>query len=139
MGTPRTFDHDAARACVKSGETYAVVARRFGVSTSTIGWLFRKHFDRRRQPDRVNNRGNRRLLASLGVDGTDPVRAAREATVSARIRALRAEARAGGALLCGPLQVAAAHAAGLTLDDIEEVFAVPPAEAVRAIAAHAGR
>lgn len=61
------------------------------------------------------------------------------AAVAERLHALRAQARVGGPLLCGPLQVAAAHAAGLTLDDIAEVFAVPPREAARAIAAHAGR
>ncbi|KMO33890.1 hypothetical protein VQ02_19775 [Methylobacterium variabile] len=139
MSRPCSYDHDAARACVAAGETYAQVAQRFGVTRSSISWLFRKEPIGRRHPSRVSDRGNRRLLAALGVDGRDPVRVAREAAVSARVRALRAEARTGGALLVGPLTIAAAHAAGLTLDDIEEVFAVPPAEAARVIAAHGVR
>lgn len=60
--------------------------------------------------------------------------------LSERLRTMLADVRFGGPMLVGPLTVAAAHAAGLTLDDIEAVFAIPPAEAVAMIAAgHGGR
>ena len=61
------------------------------------------------------------------------------AGTSAAIHALRARVRIFGPAPADDTRIAAAHAAGLTLDDIHEVFAVPPAEAARASAAHAGR
>ncbi|MGE7415868.1 hypothetical protein [Methylobacterium tarhaniae] len=135
MGRPRSFDHDAARARVLSGEPIADVARDFGVTPSAIRWNCRQ--DPGLRPG--SGHANPRILAALGLNEADPVRAAQEAALSARVRALRSCVRAVGPICVDSPTVAAAHAAGLTLDDIEEVFAVPPAEAVRAIAAHAGR
>lgn len=142
MSRPRAFDHDAARARLAEGVRPQRVAHEFGVTPQAIHRLLRPQAPRPYHPigtDRLRRRANPARMAVLGVDGRDPIRSAREAAVSARLRALRDEVRIGGPLLCGPLQIAAAHAAGLTLDDIHEVFAVPPAEAARAIAAHAGR
>jgi hypothetical protein len=134
MGRPRSFDHDAARARVQNGEPIADVARHFGVTSSAIRWTCRQ------DPGlRSGGGGNPRILAALGLNEADPVRAAQEAAISAQVRTLRSCVRAYGPLCVDSPTVAAAHAAGLTLDDIEEVFAVPPAEAVRAIVAHAGR
>lgn len=66
--------------------------------------------------------------------------AAIAAGISHSIHILRAHARLDGPISADEGRVAAAHAAGLTLDDIEAVFAIPPAEAVAMIAAgHGGR
>lgn len=137
MAAARIFDHEAALAQVRTGDTYEAVAKRFGVTRQAISYICRNE-PRRSRAEASRRRGNLGMLAALGLDGRDPVRASVAAAASDRLHALRAQARVGGAFLCGPLQIAAAHAAGLTLDDIHEVFAVPPVEAVRAIAAHSG-
>jgi len=142
MGRPPAFDHAEARARIAAGVTPKRAARQFGVTVSAIYKALNPQAPRPYRPtgiDRRRQRPNPVLLAALGVDGRDPVRAARAAALSARIRRLHAEARASGALPWGPLQAASAHEAGLTLDEIDEIYAVPPVEAVRAIAAHVGR
>lgn len=139
MSSPRTFDHDAARECVRAGMSRRIVARHFGVGVATIKWLMRDDVARRRRDGDIAPRCNQRIIAALGVDGKSPVSAARAAALSARIHALRAKVRAVGPICVDSLTIAAAHASGLTLEDIRELFAVPPAEAARAIALHAGR
>ncbi|WP_156295796.1 hypothetical protein [Methylobacterium aquaticum] len=76
--------------------------------------------------------------AEVRARRSEPPRRLAVAT-SAAIRTLRDRARAGRPVPADDRRIAAAHAAGLTLDDIHEVFGVEPREAVRAIAAHAGR
>ncbi len=76
--------------------------------------------------------------AEIHARRSEPPRRLAIATTTA-IHALRARVRVAGPVPADDRRIAAAHAAGLTLDDIHEVFAVPPAEAARAIAAHAGR
>lgn len=139
MSSPRTFDHDAARERVLAGMPRRVVARHFGVGIATIKWLMRDDVARRRRDGDIAARCNQRIIAALGVDGKSPGSAARAAALSDRIHALRAKVRAVGPICVDSPTVAAAHASGLTLEDIRELFAVPPAEAARAIAMHAGR
>lgn len=142
MGRPRTFDHDAAQALAKSGMPRSAIAKHFGVTPSAIDWVI--HYELRRQGRAYRERRSgtlphQRILTALGIDGRSSSRAARAAALSARIRSLRTEAHSKGTLPWGPLQAAFAHEAGLTLDEIDEIYAVPPAEAARAIALHAGR
>ncbi|AWB20931.1 hypothetical protein DA075_08420 [Methylobacterium currus] len=155
MGTPSSTSrgrHDPLLAVFladhRGGMTVSQIALKHGTYRERVARALLS------RPDyRAPGRGVRSDLSEPMAKLAAHARAAMEATrirridpaarfaagVSAAIHILRGRVRAVGPICVDSPTVAAAHAAGLTLDDTHEVFAVPPAEAVRAIAAHAGR
>jgi hypothetical protein len=133
-----------------------------GLSIERIGRKYRLRTSRvsralRARPDFVLRPHGLQIRMSMGlpaepvaevefprIEASEPARAhlAEQVAgnISHSIHILRAHARLDGPISADEGRVAAAHAAGLTLDDIETVFAIPPAEAVAMIAAgHGGR
>ncbi|AWB21218.1 hypothetical protein DA075_10070 [Methylobacterium currus] len=137
---------DAFAASYEEGLTLDAVAQRHHVCRERVRRAFSK---RRGFSLRMRRDDNARCMARAADQAhamLDEVRARRvdpsprfAIGTSTAIHILRARCRIVGPLCVDSPTIAAAHAAGLTLDDIHEVFAVPPVEAVRAIAAHAGR
>ncbi|MGF3025576.1 hypothetical protein ACQVP2_22460 [Methylobacterium aquaticum] len=154
---------DVFAAEYAAGASFGRIAARYGIDHNRVARTLRRRpgfvqrtvsesclIPHRAAMDRIAARAREELDRLRPAPTFTPVVAA--AGTGAAIRALRDRARhagpvaslAGmprlsGAVWADVARIAAAHAAGLTLDDIHEVFAVPPAEAVRAIAAHAGR
>ncbi len=137
---------DAFATSYEEGLTLDAVAERHGVCRGRVRRAFsQRHgfFLRMRRDDNARCMARaadqaRAMLDEISARRVNPAPRFAIGTSTA-IHILRARCRVVGPLCVDSPTVAAAHAAGLTLDDIHEVFAVPPVEAVRAIAAHAGR
>jgi hypothetical protein len=133
-----------------AGDSLSRIAARHGVYHNRVartlrrrpGFVMRDISEACRLPhqaslDRIAARAREQLDEMRRVRTFTPSAAA--AGISVAIRRMRARVRAVGPLCVDSPTVAAVHSAGLTLDDIAELFAVEPREAARAIAAHAGR
>ena len=137
---------DAFAASYAEGLSLDAVAERHGVYRGRVRRAFKERSEFSLRMRRHDNMQCMARAADQARAMLDEVRARRvdpsprfAVGTSTAIHILRARCRIVGPLCVDSPTIAAAHAAGLTLDDIHEVFAVPPVEAVRAIAAHAGR
>ncbi|AWN47181.1 hypothetical protein DK419_13350 [Methylobacterium terrae] len=141
---------DQFAAEYEAGDSFGRIAARYGLDHQRVARTLRRRpgfvqrdiseacrLPHRETMDRIAARARRELELLRPAPTFTPSAAA--AGISTAIRRMRDRVRSVGPLCVDSPTVAAVHSAGLTLDDIAELFAVSPAEAARAIAAHAGR
>ncbi|ACL58481.1 hypothetical protein [Methylobacterium nodulans] len=143
---------DAFAAAYEAGATVGQVAALHQVSKGRVARALRRRCGvRLRTRSEASVLGNAnsswtRIRTEQAHDQLAALRAANQgkperiaACLARAIHALRARVRIAGPMPADARRIAAAHAAGLTLDDIAMVFGVGPVEAVAAIAAQRGR